>query len=253
MFLYYVPRIGAAKWAIPDHLAYVTDGGIKLHRREVMGGPGGGGGGNVFACGEWDPADVSYLADKQTWVAMPPAADPEAPACWVGRYNDAPLDSGKLARATMLENHVVALADGSRWHAAVARGFDAQGVHFYTPLPKTLTYDPTSNRWRPAKVAKEYRRFMELAISYGDAHDAAVSTGTATFPFEHIDELAILSLTANYRIGPAELSLFEDVYTVSVRDALVGAALDFPTIKEWTEKKSDSAGDGSSTSPGNAQ
>jgi hypothetical protein len=251
MFLYYVPRIGAAKWAIPDQLAYVTDSGIKTHRREVMSGPGGGGNGSVFACGEWDAANVSYHPEQQTWVPLPPPAPhadgTEAPQCWVGRYNDAPLDSGKLARATLLENHVVALADGSRWHAAVARGFDSESVHFYTPLPKTLTYDPTSNRWRPAKVAKEYRRFMELAIAYGDAHDAAVGSGNGTFAFEAIDELAILALTANYRIGPAELSLFEDVYTVSVRDALVGAALDFPTIKEWMEKKSDSGVDGSGT------
>lgn len=244
MFLYYLPSNGTAKLEIPASLQYIEERGASRHRREVMQGPGGSPAGWIVAIGDWPAESVGFFPERQTWAAMGPT---DTPTVWVGRANDAVLMPDKLARNLMLEGHPVELGDGSRWIAAIARGFDAESSQFYTPLPKTLTYDPTSNRWRPKQVAKEYRRFLELAIEYADAHDNAVAEGQKTFEFEAIDELAIGALTANYRIGPVELSLFDDVYTVPARNALVGVALDFPTINRWVQKKTESAAVGSVT------
>lgn len=244
MFLYYFQRQAGA-FKTPPQLAYVVDKGATLHRREVLQGPEGSGAGWVIAVGEQSADAVGYYPERQTWAAMP--SDPAGPKMFVGRANDAVLDPSKLARATMLEGHPVELGDGSRWVAAIARGFDAEASAFYTPLPKSLVYDPTSNRWKPKTVAKEYRRFLELAIEYADALDAAIASEQKYFDFEAIDELAIAALQANYRIGPAELSLFDDVYTVPARDSLVSVALDFPTINRWMQKKTESAAVGSDT------
>jgi len=247
MFLYWIPRADGAKFAIPDFLDYVKDRGAKLHRREVLSGPEGSGPGWVFAIGEWDVARVTFTPDAQTWMGIHAPGQPEAegqparPQHFVGRWNDTPLDPAPLQRPTLLESHTVALEDGTQWAAAVARGFDAEAVHFYTPLPKTLTYDPTSNRWRPRQIGREHRRFLELAIAYGEAHDSAVAAETKAFDFPDVDELAVLALTANYRIGPSELALFEDVYSEKVRDALVSAAMDFPTIIRYSQKKTGEA------------
>lgn len=244
MFLYYIPRT-AAKFDMPPELSYIEERGATRHRREVLQGPNGSPAGWIIAIGD-QPADaVGYYPDRQTWAPMGPTDD--GPQLHVGRANDAVLDPAKLARATMLEGHPVELGDGSTWVAAVARGFDAETSNFYTPLPKSLTYDPTTNRWRPKQVAKEYRRFLELAIAYAEVHDTAVAEGQKTFEFAEIDELAIAALTANYRVGPVELSLFDDVYTVPARNALVGVALDFPTINRWVQKKTESAAVGSDT------
>jgi hypothetical protein len=250
MFLYYFPKTGG-KFAVPDSIAYCKDRGASINRREVLQGPNGSGAGWVISIGDWPAESVGYYPDRQTWAELP--GTPTEPPLYVGRMNDATLDPGRLARPAMLDGHPVELGDGSVWMAAVARGFDTEASQFYTPLPKSLTYDPTSNRWRPKQVAKEYRRFLELAISYGDAHDTAVAEGKTQFDFAEIDELAILALQCNYRIGPAELSLFDDVYTVPARTALVEVALDFPTIRKWAQKKTESAGVGSDTSVGNGQ
>lgn len=244
MFLYYIPRT-SAKLELPPQLGYIEERGAMRHRREVLQGPGGSPHGWIIGIGDWPAEAIGFYRDRQNWAPMGPTDN--GPQIWVGRNDDAVLDPNKLARSTMLEGHPVELGDGTTWIAAVARGFDAETSNWYTPLPKSLTYDPTTNRWKPKQVAKEYRRFLELAISYAEAHDTAVADGQKTFEFEAIDELAILALQVNYRIGPVELSLFEDVYTVPARNALVGVALDFPTITRWVQKKTESAAVGSDT------
>lgn len=253
MFLYFVPKVGADAFAIPDSIGYAfnskTQGG-KLHRRETNRGPNGAGPG-------WVIADVASIANadrvmlddaKQRWRHIHDAKTPDKNLRpQVGVYNDAKLDPATLQRPTLIDGHGVELGDGSQWQAASARAFDVSGpvVEWFTPLPKALTFDEDSGRWDQTKVAKQYRRFFDLAFEYVAVHDAAIASDQRTFDFPEIDELAIGALTANYRIGQAELALFDDVYTVSVRDALVAAVLDFPTLLAWTQKKSESALNGS--------
>ena len=246
MFLYYYERQGADKFAPPSVLSYATDRGASLQSREVLAGLEGRGAGYIFriGCKGSDARELKIDTANQTWARV---HAPDGPVCYVGRWNTDTLDPGKLARATILEHHPVALGDGSVWAAAVARGFDIETEWYYTPLPKTLAFDSETGTWKPIKVAKEYRRFLELAQSYADAHDNAVAEERSQFVFAEIDALAIGALTANYRISHAELALFDDVYTVAVRDALVHCALDFPTIKRWVDKKKELAADTGAT------
>jgi hypothetical protein len=139
----------------------------------------------------------------------------------------------------------VTLGDGSAWAAAIARGFETESAQFYTPLPRELAYDPKTGRWVHGRVAAEYRRFLDLAFDYADAADAAHQSGQNHFTFEAVDELAVLALTINYRIGPSELALYPGAYTVGARDALIRAALDMPTLERWIQKKTETAAVGS--------
>jgi hypothetical protein len=70
-----------------------------------------------------------------------------------------------------------------------------------------------------------------------------------SFDFEYTDELAILGLTANYRVGPAELALCNG-YDVEARRRLIRAIMDEATFETWTKKKIAVDQSGSDTSLG---
>lgn len=248
MFLYFIPRTGNP-FATPPELRYIGDRGDNLTTRETLGGPEGAGPGWVCAMRPDRPDRVELQPSKQRWTRLHvPNAPADAPPIFVGRWLDDTLQPGRLQRAAMQPGHPVALADGTQWTAAIARGFDAANAATYTPLPRALSYDAATGKWMPGPVAREYTRFLELALSYVEAADAAALSGADTFPFPDVDELAVGALTVNYRIGPAELSLFDGVYDVATRDALVLAALDMPTLRPWIEsKKKELAGGGSAT------
>lgn len=254
MFLYFVPKSGE-QFAIPESIGYAfnskTAGG-KLHRRETSRGPNGAGPGFIIAdAASMANADRIVLQDAaQRWVHV---HDPKTPdknlRPQVGVWNDDKLTPSTLQRPVLIEGHPVELGDGSQWQAAIARAYDVSGptVEWFTPLPKTLAFDSEKGRWDQTQVAKQYRRFFDLALAYIAIHDAAIANDEPYFEFPEVDELAIGALTTNYRIGQAELGLFDDVYTVAVRDALLAAVLDFPTMSLWTQKKSESGLDGLDT------
>lgn len=248
MFFYYVPRVNGAAFELPQCLNYATDRGVTYQTREVLAGPEGTGPGWLWRCatqrGVWK-RDLKIEPEQQTWA---PFFNPDGPQdCYVGRWNDETLDPVKLERPRLLDGHSVTLADGSVWTAAIARGFNVEDETYFTPLPQTLAYDGKTGKWLPTKVAREYRYFLQLAHDYADAHAQAVAADAKTFAFAEIDNLAVAALTANYRVSHAELGLFEDIYNVTARDALVHCALDFPTIKRWVEKKTELAAGGAGT------
>lgn len=243
MFIYYTPRVDGKPFAVPSHLNYATDRGASFQTREVLAGPEGTGPGYLFrfssVSGVYDDRDFKWDATQQVWAPVFNFDGPQG--CYVGRWNQDTLDPAKLERPRLLDGHRVTLADGSVWLAAIARGFNVEDETYYTPLPQTLQFDGKTGKWAPTKVAKEYRGFLSLAQAYADAHAQAVAADAKTFVFPEIDALAVAALTANYRVSHAELGLFDDVYTVTARDALVHCALDFPTIKRWVEKKTERA------------
>jgi hypothetical protein len=248
MFIYFTPRVDGTPFSVPAHLNYATDRGASFQTREVLAGPEGSGPGWLCrfssVAGVYDTRDLKLDPKAQSWARV---WNPDGQlGCWVGRWNDDKLNPSIVERPKLLDSHRVTLADGSVWNAAIARGFDVESERYYTPLPHTLAFDGSTGKWRPASVAREYRKFLDLAHAYADAHAAAVAEERTSFEFPEIDHLAIAALTANYRVSHAELGLFEDVYTVTARDALVHCALDYPTIKKWVEKKTerDAAGAG---------
>jgi len=246
MFFYYAPRVDGAPFSVPSYLAYATDRGASFQTREVLAGPEGTGPGWLFrfssVAGVFDSRDLKWDTQSQVWA---PVWNPDGPqGCYVGRWIADTLNPAVLERPKLLESHRVTLADGTVWNAAIARGFDVDAETYYTPLPHTLAFDGKTGRWRPTRVAREYRQLLSLAHAYIDAHAAAVAADKPSFDFPEIDDLAVGALQANYRIGHAEIGLFEDVYTVTARDALVHCALDFPTIKTWVQKKTEQAAGG---------
>jgi hypothetical protein len=250
MFLYFVPRIGGNPFAIPPALRYAGGRGFSLTHRETMAGPEGCGPGWICAVKTDATTRVELQLNDQTWARLFVADAPaDAPPLFVGRWNDAKLSPGPLQRPNMQPGHPVTLGDGSTWVAAIARGFEAATASSYTPLPRQLERDGKTGKWVHGSVASEYRRFLELALAYVDAANEAAAKDETHFSFEGIDDLAIGALSANYRIGPEELGLFPGVYSTEVRDELIRAALDWPTIEAWTlQKKTEMAGDGSGTS-----
>lgn len=246
MFLYFIPRQTDGGFSIPDSIKYAFEsngkGAAKIHRRETMRGPNGAGAGQVICDAGAMSADQCQLAlDKQTWAAIyDPKIENVVDRPQVGRYNDSgEPDPAKLQRATMLPGHPVTLGNGSVWVAAIARAWDDENNWFYPKLPHSLAYDPATGKWAPTTVAKNYRRFSELAFAYAEAENAALAEGAEYFEFVDVDELAFAALSVNYRIGQAEFGLFPDadLYSVEVRRELIRAALDIPTIDAWVMKK----------------
>lgn len=249
MFLYYVPRVNGAAFEFPRELRYASIPGRKCTYREVARGPDNTGPGWIVSTGP-EPSSDKLLLDlpKQRWMQIYVPHDgvetPPDKQFYVGRYLDQKLMPDKLARETQLDGHWVELGDGSRWLAAIARRIATEPLAVFTSLPRSFAYDPKDGKWLPGPIVEEYKRFADLAFSYGEADFEASNSGDMTFRFDAMEELAVLALTANYRIGSSELALYDGVFTVPSRNALVHAACDFPTYIAWLKKKQreDSAG-----------
>jgi hypothetical protein len=74
-------------------------------------------------------------------------------------------------------------------------------------LPRTLTF--TAGKWIPGEVKARYRRLWDLVQAYqqalADAFLASPEAERVRFSFEPLDELAVLALATNYRIGPSRI------------------------------------------------
>lgn len=241
MFLYFAPKLLNS---IPPELQYAFDGKSFTHV-QTMAGPNGCGSGTVLGSPMLPTERIRYVPAQQTWKRIP------GTDCYCGLWSDSKPTPSDLQRPELVQGHPVELDDGSRWQCAVAHGFDSESCRIYSPLPRTLAYDEESGKWIANKFEKRFRRFVDLACAYVSASESADEGGS--FSFNEVDELAILGLTANYRISSVELSFFEDAYSVRARQSLIRAILDLPTIEAWSQKKTDVELDGSNTSPGPTQ
>lgn len=242
MFLYFTPR---RIDSIPPELQYAFDSKSYSHV-ETVSGPLGSGSGMILAHPSTPAERVRLEPAKQTWRRIPNSD------LLCGIWNDTKPTPSTLQRDVLIDGHPIELEDGSRWQCAIARGFDADRVSYYSPIPRSLELDE-SGRWLPSRFAPQYRRFMQLATEYAEANDAAVDSGDTTFSFGGIDELAIMGLTCNYRLSAIELALMPDAYSIRVRNQLLNAILDFPTIEAWTKKKQEAGSVGTDLSAGPTQ
>jgi hypothetical protein len=244
VFLYFSPNRFTK---IPPELQYAFDESGSFTRVETVSGPLGAGAGVILANAASVPSDrVRLDPANQTWRRIPKTD------FLCGRWNDSVITPSTIQRDTLHEGHPIELEDGSRWQCAISRGFDAERLSYYSPLPRSLALND-DGIWLPSEFAPQYRRFAQLAFEYADAYEAALSSDQQTFQFASIDELAILGLTINYRISAIELALMPDAYSIRARQQMIGAILDFPTIQEWGKKKIGSGADGSGTVVGQTQ
>ena len=238
MFLYFIPGNSCA---VPKCLEYAFEGKT-ISRQQTMAGPCGSASGFLLANSD-DPTRTKLDLPNQTWKRIP-GIEIEA---YCGVWNDLKITPSMVAREEMLQSHPVTFEDGSIWMCAVARGFDIAAGHSYSFLPRSLSLDPDSGKWVSKHVILRYRRFADLAQQYVEAQTDAISRDESTFRFDHMDELAILGLTANYKISSIELSFLEDAYSIKVRQELLSAILDIPTLALWQKKTLGSVSDGSGT------
>ena len=235
MLLYFVPGNATAP---PAELAYAFER-ANVSRTQTLAGPHGTGEGIVFSMRR--DTRVRFAPNDQEWKRVPNTP------YFVGKWNDETLTPDGLARPEMRDGHWVELGDGSRWLCAIARGFDVDSERFHTPLPRALQFDPESNAWIPGPVLKPYRRLLELTNAFMGASYTAQCEGLPDFSFPEINELAVLGLTANYRVSSVELSFLTDGYSIEVRNRLIDAITDGPTLLAWTAKKNGPASVGSDT------
>lgn len=253
LFLYWIPKPHDVD-QVRREIGYAFEGakGEAVHK-EVLSGPGGNGAGLLMADRYWKSQidRVKLDLENQYWRKIPGSI------AWVGCYRSDKLSPGDLQRSELVEGIGVEMADGSIWQCAHARKFveveqQMVGVFGFT-IPNVLEMNE-EGKWTPTKVSPRFARFVELATMYWDACVAAMDNAddgaeSLAFQFDEIDELAILGLTANYRLGPSEVAL-TNIYDVESRQRLVRAIMDEATFQRWLQKKTDAGLDGSDTSRG---
>lgn len=251
VFLYFVPRPFDSK-ALKKALSYAFEIEGKTQKRETMSGPNGAPAG-VLMADQSVPENLFLLkTDHQIWRKIP------GTECQVGRWKDVELSPGNLQRAELLEGESVELADGSYWQVAHARKFVEmeQRIYAICPLPKAFGLND-AGQWQINRVANRYLRLAELAMEYSktltEAMEAAADEAEQIlFEFDRIDELAVAGLTANYRVGPAELDLY-NLYDMPARQRLIDGILDVRTFIAWQKKSAVSAPNGSDSDAGRCQ
>lgn len=243
-FLYYLPgqetlTLDAAR---SSGWAYALEG-PEIFARGVARGPEGGERGIVFA----DPKRVEqgrigYYPDRQTWRAYP-----GRPGVFAGFDREQPPEPADLARETQLDGHLVKLADGREWLAPCARGQtdDDHAPQWYCALPGEITVND-DGRWIRGDVLPQYAELWRRAQVFWDEFAAAVLGGekpTEEMSDEQLSDLALYCLSLNYVIGKAELRHLK-LFDVEARSRVLGALVDWPTLRDWLKKKRQAAADG---------
>jgi hypothetical protein len=174
---------------------------------------------------------------------------------WVGMYTaDGPRPE-ELQRRQLLDGHWVRLGDNRKWLIPVARGCseNAEGnLVCHNNLPTALDLDD-AGKWVRGTVVKAYEALWQVGerwfttrqrawagtLAEGDA--AEEETTELLIDFPDVTVAAVVALSANYRLGPAEavlLELFTEQNVVEIMQAVV----DWPTWAEWFKKKTDKGG-----------
>lgn len=236
MFLYFVSQLDPHRTRLPRHelppeIAHAFTAAPVV--RGVMAGPGGQAG---LLCGETIPP--GYYPDEQAWVAL-------SDRCWLGWTKDKLPDPAELARPEQLDGHWVADDSGRRWLVPFAINWHADGtdVGWSQALPRKLAYRGT--QWVPGEVKERYRRLWDLVQAYqqalAEAYLAQPDAERIAFAFEPIDELAVLALGTNYRVGPHELNAL-GAYDDHFRGQIIAAVRGLPLLDELKKKQAHATG-----------
>ena len=262
--IYYMPRVQTSlkrEDLEAAGLAYAFPAGVPFRTSGVRANGPDGGAGTVVADERHVPR-LGYYKDEQNWRTIP------GTDLWVGYYVDDRPAPAQLERPTLLEGHRVLMGDGQEWLAPIARGYaEADGsLALRGVLPWKTTVDDTG-AW-VQKLAPEHERLWNLAESFFDKAVGALkgmAQGTETsvdetiktaaagetelrLDFDGMNDAALTALSANYRLGRAEvglLGLFNEQCVAQMLFALV----DWPTLQTFTQKKTEAAGSVSAPGP----
>lgn len=137
---------------------------------------------------------------------------------------------GDLARRKQLQGHAVELADGQRWLVPVARH-----PHGDSPLPRRLEWSGSAG-WAPGEVIESRRALWEGACRAWDTLSGQVEEDGALLVSDGA-ELAVMALSANYRVSQAEVSALGLLDTETSAEVLK-ALVDWPAIEELMAARS---------------
>jgi len=245
--LYHLPNFAGSTVSLDNlrdrGLGYAFETSIGLANTTQTDGPAGEARGLVVGM-ERAGRPVGYFPDKQTWQKIP-GLD-----AWVGFYTGQAPGPNDLARSTMLDGHAVELGDGRRWIVPIAVGGPEEGdaeLTRYRTLPHVDRLDEDGN-WTVGDVLPRYAPLWDAAAAWWDAKwsaagedNEAADTGDAIRVIFKIDDArgaAVTILAANYRVSAIEVSLL-GLLNDQTRVAILDAAIDWPTIAAWVQKKTD--------------
>ena len=212
-FLYYLPNARPAS-ILGQLAAYglgylVDDEDSSLHVRECVGTAGSG-----VILGDvrnWPVSDVA-MSNRITWTRRPkPAADRQA---HVGILTGEALPTPEnLARTRQLPGELHRMGDGNKWLIPNARQITDQGST--CALPTRYGIDEETGNWIRDSVVPRYRKIWDHATAYleslNEAYTEFVEAKTDDHQFRftipNAQELAIDTISANYRISATELAI----------------------------------------------
>jgi len=227
MFQYWFPGLRSKPSSEQVAEAGLTYALTRYTHRGSDNGPDGQRGVTVVEGGNED-GRLGYWPAKQTWRQLP------GNDVWVGMYTDDALDPQRLARAEQITGQWITADDGSRWLAPMAkRWHEINGDALWScNLPQRLVLND-AGLWLPGGPTPRYTRLWDLATQYEQRIFEVANGQTAKFDE---DQVAILALQVNYRIGPAELDLL-GIYNMEFRRCILQALLDVDTFVSWFKKK----------------
>jgi hypothetical protein len=207
--------------------------------RAAATGPGGAAG--VVVSRSLD--GIGFYPDQQEWrdFGHCGAQDGSAVATgrrrvWFGWFRDSPLTGADLATEAPLPGRQVKLFDDRTWLIPVAVQF-ADG-DFGQAIPRSLSMSP-DGEWTPGPIKPCYQAFWETASKFFEAYTGAKADDDGlTFRIGNLSELASEVLAVNYRVTRREVAALGLLDTRGdTALAILLAAIDWPTFKEWQSKK----------------
>ncbi len=246
--LYYVPDHSgqmtagdACKIGLTHAFGHLKDEGLQCNEA-YNNGPdakdGGSGAGTVIA----DPlfsGKLGVYPDRQTWRKVPGSK------AYVGYYTDDPPKPADVARVQVLPGHLVTLGDGQKWTVPIARGIAEHGdnVMIGCTLPTAMAIDDDGN-WKEGEVVPKYAALWKLAEQWWDTvvtasaavEGAEISDVGLIVELAEQNDAALVALSANYRLGKAEVVLL-GLFTSDTYGDILGALIDMPAMIAYHEKK----------------
>ena len=234
-FLYYIPGVPENYLVCGGKLAYAFEG--KPAGRKCFKGPDGNDG-VVFGTEK-----IGYFEAQQTWQDVP-FLD-----CWVGFYSDDPPKESDLRRKKMLLGKSLEIS-GEQWQIPIARSFQEidGNVSSVCNLSTYLSVDYETGEWSPGKIHEEYQPLWDAALRYWDIwwhanigdDESEELTEVPQDPHVEIaprelEELTLLAISTNYRIGRVEASLLR-LLTTEDCFAVMNTITDLDSFNELVKK-----------------
>lgn len=182
-----------------------------------------GRGGSIAACGAHPP---EFQPERQAWL--------QGGARWWVGLEDAQLPPGPddLVRELGLEGYELELGDGRLWRAPRILRWDIEKLEHQPAIPRMLTRVPaeTGGFKFAYEVPEAFKPVLKIAQrSFEDhVHERSV-------PIERLFEDASALLSANYRIGPAEVALL-GLLDEGNAQQILALSFDLPTLQAHAQE-----------------